>query len=521
MKNYLTLLFAVLFLQSRAQTTFQKIYGNTNTDERGNGYCISTDGNYMIASHDFDGSTSLACLMKVDVMGNILWRKVYPGLDGFNSIITTIDGGYAIGGFSDSLNSPGDLDMFILKTDNSGNPQWCKYYGLNSSTDTPSELMQDQDGNFFMTGRGSDNLTVSGSAFIIKTDSTGSLLWDKIIYSASPWFLFASHISPTNDGGVIVTGASQVNNSVGLRIMKIDLSGQVSWSRCYGNNFYGQVTLQTNDGGYITSGSGYSPGISYGYVLLKSDSMGNFQWCKVYSNAISLPDLIINADGDYVLAGTHQDAFLDSANIYLIKTNPQGDTIWTRFYEIDTLLGYQGESASNILQTSDGGYLVGGNAINHQTDFSDIYLLKTDADGIAGCNQVYRQIIIESITPSVDTSITVASGILTSSILPTAANYPTPDTTLCLYDAINEFENTIPLNVFPNPASDNITISTLAFDESELLLEVKDIIGKSIIRKKIANEKFITVDVSSLSKGIYVISLSGKSGIGKRVFCKQ
>jgi len=521
MKNQLTLLFTVLLLQSEAQTTFQKIYGFASSDESGYGYCISTDGNYMVASHDFDGSVSMASLMKVDVTGNVLWRKVYPGLDGFNSITTTIDGGYAVAGLTDSLNSPGDYDMFILKTDNSGNPLWCNIFGLGLNTDSPTDLIQDTDGNFYLTGRGSTTILVSGSAFIIKTDSTGSLLWDKIIFSATPWYLFTNHISPTNDGGVIVTGTSPVNNSVGLLIMKFDASGQVSWSRCYGNDFYGYVSYQTNDGGYISSGTGSSPGIQNGYVLLKSDSMGIVQWCKVYSDAISYPDLIINADGDYVMAGTHQDGIVDSANIYLIKTDPLGDTIWTRFYEIDTLIGYGGEVAKSIIQSSDGGYLVGAKAIDQQTDFGDIYLLKTDADGIAGCNRVYRQIIIESVTPPVDTSISFSSGLLQASIIPLAVNLLIPDTTLCLYDVINELENIIQLNLYPNPTSSSIKVSTATFDDQELLLEVKDLMGRSIIHKKVPGGNEVDVDVSILAKGIYVIRISGKNKTGMSYFCKQ
>jgi len=515
MRNSIFLLAIFFAIDVHSQTTFQKIYKNLNQDAYGKGYCLTNDGNYMIVCQQADMFSSINYLVKVDPFGNVLWRRDYEGLDGFSSIIQTRDGGYAISTSTDSL--LGDFDMCILKIDSFGNVQWCKLYGLGVSLDFPSKLIQDPNGAFLLTGGGINNLTTARSAIIVKTDSSGNLLWDKIV--DGPGSAYLSHASFTNDGGIIVTGTYSTSIVSGLWMMKLDSSGQTSWSHCYGNTFYGTVSFQTNDGGYITSGSGHSPGIPEGYMLLKSDSNGNVQWCKVYSDAISVPDLIINADGDYVMAGTHQNGINDSANVYLIKTNTLGDTVWTRFYEIDTVT-YRGESGNSILQTPDGGYLVGGQAVEYQSSYTDIYLLKTDANGNAGCNLVHHPITIESIVPSIDTSVMIRNGIIIASIIPASAVSQITDTTLCLHDWINEYENIFSLDVYPNPATDQIMINTSAFSEPELMLEVKDVLGRNIIRRKVYQGN-LQLDVSNISRGIYLIGLTGKESFGRSTFYKQ
>jgi hypothetical protein len=260
--------------------------------------------------------------------------------------------------------------------------------------------------------------------------------------------------------------------------MKIEASGQISWTRHYGDEFWGSVTLQSIDGGFITTGVGYSTNVPLGYLLIKSDSVGNFQWCKIFSDAVGYPYLTVDNNGDYIIAGTRQDAFNDSAIIYMIKTNPVGDTIWTRFYEIDPMLGYQGEGTRGFFKTPNDEFLIGASADKIQPEQTDIFLLKTDANGLAGCSQVYRQINIESLTLVPDTDLTLISGITTSGIVISSIPYQFSDTTLCVFDFINEFDTKISIDVFPNPATDHISVSTANIHDDELLLEVKDIVGR-------------------------------------------
>jgi hypothetical protein len=517
MKNYLTLFFLFNFFYSYSQVTFQKIYKNQSYPEFARSYCRMSNDNYVIAGQQ--NYVGTAFVMKVDPSGNILWRKLYPGIKSFNSIITTSDGGFAIAGTSDSL-SPGNLDMCILKTDSAGTFQWCKLFGYGSSNDSPLNLIQLQSGEFILSGQGYDSFNNTAVAYIIKADASGTLVWDKTFMQTGQSNIYVNHVSPTNDGGLIATGQQVINNTYKFLIMKLDPSGLVSWANNYGNNFSGRFSFQTSDGGYISSGFGSSPNISGGLVLLKSDSNGSLQWCKVYSDAISSLDFLVNHDNDYVVATTHQDGIVDSANIYLLKINPLGDTIWTRFYDIDPQLGYRGEGAYNILQSFDEGYIVGSQADDAQTDRTDIYNIKTDANGLAGCNQVYRQIIIETITPSNDPNITLASAVLIDSITVGDLASAIQDSTLCSYDLVEEHHREFRIEVYPNPTSDYINIFT-PFSPGELNLEINDLMGRKILHMKISSGTAEKINVSNFSKGVFIICFKGKNESGVSYFCKQ
>ena len=55
-------------------------------------------------------------------------------------------------------------------------------------------------------------------------------------------------------------------------------------------------------------------------------------------------------------------AISSGSNIYLIRTNTYGDTLWTRHYD-----KYQADAGESVLQTA--------------VQYSDIYLIKTDSIG--------------------------------------------------------------------------------------------------------------------------------------------
>ena len=105
----------------------------------------------------------------------------------------TTDGGYIIGGFSNSgisgdktEDSRGELDYWILKLDLNGDIQWQKTYGGNRS-DEPVSAVETDDGGYLVTGRSSSaesgDRTVSRNglpdAWVLKLDATGAIVWQK------------------------------------------------------------------------------------------------------------------------------------------------------------------------------------------------------------------------------------------------------------------------------------------------------------------------------------------------------
>ena len=92
--------------------------------------------------------------------------------------------------------------------------------------------------------------------------------------------------------------------------------------------------------------------------LLKTNSYGVQQWSQTYGGTTNLTtgnNIALTKDGGYIIAGFTQGLYSAAKQIYVAKTNKNGDTLWTRTYGDTTLYGF----ANTIQQTSDGGFITG------------------------------------------------------------------------------------------------------------------------------------------------------------------
>lgn len=151
----------------------------------------------------------------------------------------------------------GELDIWIIKLDQSGNLQWDKYFG-GSNSEAATSIQQTIDGGYIIGGHSESNDgDVGGNNgfydyWIIKLDGSGNLFWERNYRGSG--YDYANSIQQTSDGGYIVAGQSSGN----AWIVKLDESGNLVWEQSYdGSN--GDVTIQlTNDGGYVFAGSFYT-----------------------------------------------------------------------------------------------------------------------------------------------------------------------------------------------------------------------------------------------------------------------
>lgn len=160
-------------------------------------------------------------------------------------------------------------------------------------------------------------------------------------------------------------------------IMCSNLNAQITFEKTYkiGNGSYGREVKQTSDSGYIITG--YTT--KWNVFLLKTNSKGDSLWAKIYKADKTDKGLkvLISNDGGYIVLGTTNSFSSDSSEqIYLIKTDDNGDTLWTKKYN-----GY----GHTIKQTYDNGYIIAG-AID-----SSIYLIKTDSAGIIMWTKKYAE----------------------------------------------------------------------------------------------------------------------------------
>lgn len=194
-------------------------------------------------------------------------------------------------------------------------------------------------------------------------------------------------LEQTLDGSYILAGYTTSFGAGGedVYLIKTDANGDTLWTRTYGGASYdrGFAIRQTNDNGFIIVGMTYSFGSGQGDVyLIKTDSLGNQLWTQTYGgDSVDYGTSVQQtSDNGYVVVGKTMSFGEGEYDIYIVKTNTNGDTLWTKTYG-----GTHIDHSRAIQQTADAGYIIGGS----RDASTNIFLLKTDAQGDSMWSRTY------------------------------------------------------------------------------------------------------------------------------------
>ncbi len=143
-------------------------------------------------------------VIKLDTNGNVEWTKTIGGSldDWSHSIIQTTDGGYAIAGYTSSFGAGLD-DVYVIKLNANGNIEWTKTIG-GSGTDYGFSIIQTTDGGYAIAGVTNSFGAGNGDVYVIKLSASGNVEWTKTIGGDSTDF--GHSIIQTTDSGYAIAG---------------------------------------------------------------------------------------------------------------------------------------------------------------------------------------------------------------------------------------------------------------------------------------------------------------------------
>ena len=184
---------------SSGNKEWDKTFGDTDTD-RGYSVCQTSDGGYIIAgtTRSYGAGDYDAWLIKTDSSGNKTWDKTFGDTDpdsGY-SVCQTSDGGYIITGHT-------DYDVWLIKTDSSGDKEWDKTFGGTGMNEGHS-VIQTSDGGYIVAGYTNSQGAGSSDVWLIKTDSSGNKTWDMTFGGTGMDYSYS--IKQTPNEGYVFTG---------------------------------------------------------------------------------------------------------------------------------------------------------------------------------------------------------------------------------------------------------------------------------------------------------------------------
>jgi uncharacterized delta-60 repeat protein len=533
MKNKTIKTFAALMLlligSSFAQ--FKMTAGGPLNDDAHSIAQTSNGGYYMAGyttSYGIPGQN--AYLVKLTSSGAITWSKAFGGVgtDDAFSVVSTSDGGCAITGWTNSYGS-GNYDIYVAKFDASGNLQWNRVIG-GTDGDYGQSIIQASDGGFVVAGQTMSYGAGGMDVIILKLSSVGNILWTR---TAGGFGNESGYkVIETSDGGFTVAGTttSYGSGSTDMFIVKTNSSGMVLWSRAIGGPGYDGANslIQLSDGSFVAAGSTMSYGAgNYDMYVVKFSSAGQINWTRTiggsgYEFASSLVQV---SDGGFIVSGSTESFGAGGSDFYTIKLNSSGVIQWQK-----TIGGSGDDYGYTVINTADGGFCISGYTKSYGAGGEDCFLVKFSSNGSV-CGSSSSAPGSPGSGGSIGTILPLSFPYNPTSSTPSVAILSGGSaSTLCL-TGIEQNGSEIPDNFslsqnYPNPFNPVTNIKFSVPRPGIVKLAVYDLTGKEtavlVNRELSAGSYTFDFDASGLASGTYLyrISAEGFTDVKKMVLIK-
>ncbi|MBU2625777.1 MAG: fibronectin type III domain-containing protein [candidate division Zixibacteria bacterium] len=364
--------------------TWERTYGGPRQELLAK-VVLAPDGGYVMAGEtsSYGSGYSDVYLVKVDEYGDIVWQTVYggPKADDAWDVAVTPDGGYITVGYT-GFNADFLADAFIVKFGADGHVVWGRSYGGYEGYhyNWAYTITAAPDGGYLVAGLSQDFWYTGDPPpayfWLLRIDEAGDVMWQKFIdVDADPDFggyPFSMLSAP--DGGFVIAGTA--DNAFAL---KVDNFGNRIWERNLGNEFSSaRHVMAAPDGGYLIAGTTIPEGETWNDIyLVKVDESGNTIWESTLGGSKGETGYSVTSspDGGYVAVGGTSSFGGTSYDVYIVKALQSGIQSWQKSCGSENV-----DKAMSIAATPDGGYIIGARTLNPASS-GDYYLLKVDAYG--------------------------------------------------------------------------------------------------------------------------------------------
>jgi hypothetical protein len=454
-----------------------------------------------------------ALLLPLSLHAQITFERTYGGTedDGGQSVVQTADGGYYVVGYTFSFGS-GGADVFIIASDPSGEERWTQTFG-SGQDDYGFGVAMTAHGDCLAAGY----LVTLGSADVALHGNTadGGQFLMKVLGGSRDDMAYS--VARNSDGGFIIAGATYSFGAgpPNAYVLRIDSLGDTLWTRTYGGagEDYAFSARQTADSGFIICGTTYSYGAGQSDIyLIKTNASGDTEWTRTYGGAE--PEhghsVLQTADLGYVICGTTLSFGAGEADIWLIRTDANGDTLWTRTFGGDTAdLGH------SVAQTADHGFIICGQTASFGSGNCDAWLIKTDSIGDTLWTRTFgggSDDVGYSVQPTTDGGYVMAGK--TKSIGAGGEDFYLVKTDADGHVAVAESRtnqapaSSLALSCEPNPCAGTTTVrlSPSALRHSLLTLRMYDSQGRLVLSREISTSSF-PLSTSDLPSGAFFMRL--------------
>ncbi len=323
--------------------------------------------------------------------------------DVVHGIDTTSDGGYIFCGSSVLLN--GTTDCFVTKIDSLGTIEWQQIFGGTGQEDC-TDIQTTSDGGYIVCGTSdSQNGTFSGcpgyggyDVWVLKLNANGILQWQKKFGGTS--HDLGIQIEETTNGYVIGGHTQSGTNAFfDVWVFKIDSLGILMWQHTFGGTENENlISLRsTNDAGFVigmhsmsSNGTMIVNHGGYDASVIKIDSLGTTEWQHTFGADAdeSVGDILQVSDGGYVVSvnttSDSLDTFLNQGghDVLVSKITSTGSIEWQKMFG-----GTGGDFSRTVLETCDHTYLIGGYSESQDSSFvnyggADAFLWQIDSLGV-------------------------------------------------------------------------------------------------------------------------------------------